>query len=149
MTAMRAQPMLCRWGYLRGVDAIKECHISSWLQDAGATTAKDECDSLVTLYGRAKSWWPAPVDAAPVGGRLISPGALARICSLRDWCAQVLTERRRKASDSRFFESFRPAWVTALSRLESSHPRMFGCRNVNKRSIPSCRMNQFHCQRNQ
>src|SRR5262245_24820793 len=24
-----------------GVDAIKECHISSWLQDAGATTAKD------------------------------------------------------------------------------------------------------------
>jgi hypothetical protein len=52
---------------------------------------------------------------------------------------EVLTERRRKAFDSRFFESFGRHGVTALS----SHPRRFSGRNVNKRSIPIHSVNQF------
>jgi hypothetical protein len=88
---------------LRGVKPrrYKRMPHSSLATRARRRPREIECDSLVTLYGRApkrtgcppffhptgKSWWPTPVDAAPVGGRLRSRGALARICSLLDWCA--------------------------------------------------------------
>src|SRR5262249_51405795 len=121
----------------------------------GRRPRKIECDSLVTLYGRAlKRAGRHLFPSTPVGGRLISRWALARICSTRwarathaRWYAAGSSRRaamialmphwaklrRRKASDSRFFDSFGRHGVTALS----SHPRGSAAVTLTRGLFPS------------
>jgi hypothetical protein len=164
MAVMRARPASCLWSLaiagtenIRGVKPRRNIH---WLQ------REIECDSLVTLHARplkrtgrppfssnrrnnTKSWWPTPVDAATVGGPLISRacylmGARKARAEVRRLMANIALMLhcsklcRRKASDSQFFDSFGRHGVTAVS----SHPRGSAAVTLTKGLFPS--VNQSH-----